>query len=88
MKKKLIVTAALASLAVLGLCACKGGEIKTEPVNTVNTEDGKNNNGGNKTDSTTEEEPTINTFIDADYYGCPNSNRIKKLNLKKKSRIK
>lgn len=71
MKKKTFkaVAIVMAIISVLGLAACK----KTEPVsNEIPEEPGEEITGDFSDDNMVE------------YYGCPNSKRVKKLNLLKK----
>lgn len=72
--KKLI---AILGIVVATACLMSG----CTPNNTQNNTDASN------TSDTLNED--IQSYIaDADYYGCPNSNRVKKLNIKKNKIMK
>lgn len=74
MKKKTYkaIAIVMAIVSVLGLAACK----KTEPV--------ANNGNQEKPIENPNSDSGDDDVVDYDYYGCPNSKRVKKLNLVKK----
>lgn len=82
MKKKILGLCMVSAIVML-FCACKANDKGTDKVNDMEKE------ASEKVDNIMEKMPENTTeyenyISDVCYYGCPNSKRVKKLNLLKR----